>query len=64
MNKHTIIGKFDSSDIFSVPVTPGEQQTTLPLIVDGTNLNFGISTSLNELIRLGIYPNSNLCHQQ
>jgi hypothetical protein len=56
MTKHTIIGRFGSSDPFSVPQLGDEVTTILDLVTPKKELDHGLGHAINDLVSAGLYP--------
>ncbi len=56
MRRHLVYGVFDKKDDIVIPHASDEQVSKLPLTVNSEVLGFGITSALNELYDLKLYP--------
>lgn len=56
MRRHVIIGRFGSSDRVAIPTGESEQATCLDFVVAKRRLEHDISSSLDVLSKLGVFP--------
>jgi hypothetical protein len=56
MTKHTIIGRFGSSDRISIPEIEEGVTTILDLVTPKNKLDHGIGNAINDLVTLGLSP--------
>lgn len=58
MRKHVIVGTFGKNDDFAYQALRNERVVLFPLKSESSNsINFGISSAIEELTSLGLYPN-------
>jgi hypothetical protein len=56
MRRHVIIGRFGTSDKVSIPTGEAEKATNLQFVVSKRRLEHDISSSLEALSKLGVFP--------
>ena len=56
MRRHLIAGRFGNSDLADIPNADGEVSTRLEFVVSKQRLEHDVSSSLDDLSKIGIFP--------